>query len=50
MAEEMGGDGSPFTFQPFKNLIQGWSEGVVQMKEGERSFIHVRALFCLKLI
>jgi FKBP-type peptidyl-prolyl cis-trans isomerase len=35
--------GAPFEFRPFENLIQGWSEGVVQMKEGERAKLHVPA-------
>jgi len=34
---------APFTFQPYQNLIEGWSEGVVQMKIGERSYLHVPA-------
>lgn len=33
----------PFSFQPGRNLIQGWTEGVLQMKEGERAFLHVPA-------
>lgn len=33
----------PFVFQPGKNLIQGWTTGVLQMKEGERAFLHVPA-------
>ncbi|KAL7461351.1 hypothetical protein ACHAXS_001769 [Conticribra weissflogii] len=33
----------PFTFQPGVNLIEGWTEGVLQMKEGERSWLHVPA-------
>jgi len=32
---------SPFTFQPGVGLIEGWTEGVLQMKEGERSWLHV---------
>ena len=31
----------PFAFQPGVGLIQGWSEGVLQMKEGERAWLHV---------
>lgn len=31
----------PFTFQPGVGLIEGWTEGVLQMKEGERSWLHV---------
>mmetsp|Transcript_32206 Transcript_32206/g.64108 ORF Transcript_32206/g.64108 Transcript_32206/m.64108 type:complete len:157 (-) Transcript_32206:295-765(-) len=33
----------PFTFQPGVNLIEGWTEGVLQMNEGERSWLHVPA-------
>lgn len=33
----------PFAFQPGVNLIQGWTTGVLQMKEGERAFLHVPA-------
>jgi len=33
----------PFVFQPGINLIEGWSTGVLQMKEGERAFLHVPA-------
>jgi hypothetical protein len=32
---------SPFEFQPGVNLIVGWSEGVLQMKEGERALLHI---------
>jgi hypothetical protein len=38
---EAGGDGKPFVFQPGKNLIPGWTQGVLQMREGERALIHV---------
>merc|ERR1712238_379721 len=31
----------PFDFQPYQGLITGWSEGVVQMVEGERALLHV---------
>jgi FKBP-type peptidyl-prolyl cis-trans isomerase len=31
----------PYQFQPGVNLIQGWTEGVLQMKEGERADLHV---------
>jgi len=31
----------PFQFQPGVNLIEGWSQGVLQMKEGERAMLHV---------
>lgn len=34
---------NPFSFQPGVNLINGWSEGVLQMKEGERALLHVPA-------
>lgn len=33
----------PFVFQPGVNLIQGWTTGVLQMREGERAFLHVPA-------
>jgi hypothetical protein len=32
---------TPFAFQPGVNLIEGWSEGVLRMREGERSWLHV---------
>ena len=32
---------TPFSFQPGVNLIEGWSEGVLRMREGERSWLHV---------
>lgn len=38
---ENGGDGKPFPFQPGQNLIAGWTEGVLKMREGERAKIHV---------
>ena len=31
----------PFEFQPGVGLIQGWTDGVLQMKEGERAWLHV---------
>ena len=34
---------SPFSFSPGKGLIEGWTEGVLQMKEGERSWLYVPA-------
>lgn len=34
---------NPFTFQPGVNLIEGWTTGVLQMKEGERALLHVPA-------
>jgi FKBP-type peptidyl-prolyl cis-trans isomerase len=33
----------PFAFQPGVGLIEGWTQGVLQMKEGERAWIHVPA-------
>mmetsp|Transcript_457 Transcript_457/g.623 ORF Transcript_457/g.623 Transcript_457/m.623 type:complete len:154 (+) Transcript_457:154-615(+) len=33
----------PFEFQPGVNLIQGWTDGVLQMKEGERALLHIPA-------
>ena len=39
--KEDGGDGRPFSFQPGRNLIEGWTQGVLKMKEGERALIHV---------
>lgn len=32
---------TPFAFQPGVGLIEGWTEGVLKMKEGERSWLHV---------
>jgi len=32
---------SPFAFQPGVNLIEGWTAGVLKMKEGERALLHV---------
>ena len=34
----------PFTFQPGVQLIQGWTDGVLQMREGERAELHVPAV------
>ncbi len=34
---------NPFTFQPGVGLIEGWTQGVLQMKEGERAWVHVPA-------
>ena len=31
----------PFNFQPGRGLIEGWTIGVLQMKEGERALLHV---------
>jgi FKBP-type peptidyl-prolyl cis-trans isomerase len=33
----------PFRFQPGRNLIAGWTEGVLMMKEGERAKLHIPA-------
>ena len=41
--KEGGGDGRPFSFTPGQNLIVGWSEGVLKMREGERALLHVPA-------
>ncbi len=41
--KEGGGDGRPFSFTPGQNLIAGWSEGVLKMREGERALLHVPA-------
>ena len=38
---ENGGTGKPFSFIPGKNLIPGWTEGVLTMREGERAIMHV---------
>ena len=32
---------SPFAFQPGVGLIEGWTEGVLKMKEGERAWLSV---------
>jgi len=32
---------SPFEFQPGVGLIEGWTQGVLEMKEGERAWLHV---------
>ena len=29
--KEKNGDGKPFAFQPGKNLIKGWTDGVLQV-------------------
>lgn len=34
-------DSGPFDFEPGKNLIEGWTQGALMMKVGERSMIHV---------
>jgi hypothetical protein len=33
----------PFEFQPGVQLLEGWTAGVLQMKEGERALLHVPA-------
>jgi FKBP-type peptidyl-prolyl cis-trans isomerase len=33
----------PFQFQPGVGVIEGWTEGVLQVKEGERIMLHVPA-------
>ena len=33
----------PFEFQPGVGLIQGWTNGVLKMEEGERALLHVPA-------
>jgi len=33
----------PFSFQPGVQLIAGWTEGVLHMREGERAELHVPA-------
>ena len=38
-----GGNGKPFKFSPGVGLIQGWTDGVLRMKVGERAKIHVPA-------
>ena len=32
---------NPFKFQPGVNLIEGWTEGVLKMKEGEHALLHI---------
>ena len=40
--QENGADkDTPFVFEPGVNLIEGWTEGVLQMNEGERAYLHV---------
>lgn len=34
---------APFEFQPGLNLIEGWTQGVLEMYEGERAWLHVPA-------
>lgn len=41
--KEGGGNDQPFSFTPGQNLIAGWSEGVLKMREGERALLHVPA-------
>ena len=40
---EHGGNGEPFLFQPGQYLIPGWTQGVLQMHQGDRAWIHVPA-------
>merc|ERR1712070_1317772 len=35
-----GGNDQPFSFTPGQGLIEGWTKGVLQMREGERAHIH----------
>ena len=35
--------GAPFAFTPGQGLIAGWTEGVLQMREGEHAVLHVPA-------
>ena len=39
--EDGADEDTPFEFQPGVQLIQGWTQGVLQMKEGERAWLHV---------
>lgn len=39
--EDGASEDQPFAFQPGVNLIAGWTQGVLQMKEGERALLHV---------
>jgi len=41
--KDQGGNGAPFAFTPGQGLIEGWTEGVLKMKIGERAKIHVPA-------
>ena len=41
--EDGAAEDKPFTFQPGVQLITGWTEGVLQMREGERAELHVPA-------
>lgn len=38
---DQGGNGQPFSFTPGQGLIEGWTEGVLKMREGERAHLHV---------
>ena len=38
---ENGGGVNPFSFKPGVKLIEGWTRGVVQMREGELAEIHI---------
>jgi hypothetical protein len=35
---------TPFEFQPGLRLIEGWTQGVLEMYEGERAWLHVPAV------
>ena len=39
--KENGGNDQPFSFTPGVGLIQGWTDGVLKMREGERAILHV---------
>ena len=41
--KENGGNGQPFSFKPGIGLIEGWTKGVLEMREGERAIMHVPA-------
>lgn len=41
--EDGASEDTEFAFQPGVNLIEGWTEGVLEMKEGERAWLHVPA-------
>ena len=40
-AEDGAAVDQPFEFQPGVGLIQGWTDGVLQMNIGERAYLHV---------
>lgn len=35
---------APFEFQPGVKLIDGWTQGVLEMYEGERAWLHIPAV------